>query len=187
MNYRTFLLNTARKAIETFVREGKVIPIPENCPEELKRKKGVFVTIYKKIAGKEHLRGCIGLPYPLKPLIEAVIEAAVSACKDPRFEPLREEELKDIFMEVSVLSKPELIEASGEKYLEKIKKGDGLIIKKGILSGLFLPQVWKEIPKKEDFLSNLCLKAGLHPDAWKYDKSIEIYRFDAEILKEKKH
>ncbi|MEM5872520.1 MAG: AMMECR1 domain-containing protein, partial [Candidatus Aenigmatarchaeota archaeon] len=70
---KDFILKLAREAIETYVKTGKKIPIPNEYPNELKKKKGVFVTIYKK---PKELRGCIGLPYPQKPLIEGIIEAA---------------------------------------------------------------------------------------------------------------
>jgi hypothetical protein len=180
--YREYVLEVAREAIETWVKEGKQIE-PKNIPEELKEPKGVFVSIYKIVKGEKVLRGCVGLPHAEKPLIEALVEAAILACRDPRFKPLSEEELKNITIEVSILSEPELIKVKKpEEYLEKIKPGEGLIIKKGFHSGLFLPQVWEEIPDKKEFLENLCLKAGLLPDAW-LDENVRIYRFKAEVLK----
>jgi AmmeMemoRadiSam system protein A len=182
-----FLLRLAREAIEKYVKEGKIISPPERYPKDLDQKSGVFVTLHKvRTNGALELRGCIGLPYPHKRLIEGVIEAAVSATEDPRFLPLREDELEKIKIEVSVLSKPEELKVtSPEELLKKLKpKVDGLIIQKGIMSGLFLPQVWEEIPDKEKFLEALCYKAGLRPDAWK-DPSVKFYRFTVQIFKEK--
>ena len=182
---KKILLKLARKAIENWVRKRIKIKAPYKVPEKLKKPSGVFVTIYKKVMGREELRGCIGLPYPTKPLVEAVIEAAVSACEDPRFAPLSVNELRDIVIEVSVLTEPEEISYEDHKdLLSKITPfKDGLIISKGFYSGLFLPQVWEEIPTKEEFLSHLCLKAGLPSDCWLKDK-VKIYRFRAEVFKE---
>jgi len=179
---KEFVLRLARQTIETYVKSGKKIPIPKEYPKELNEKKGVFVTIYKK---PKELRGCIGFPYPQMTLIQGLIEAACEACEDPRFPLLSKEELKDIFIEVSILTKPELIKIKNPKdCLKEIEpRKDGLIIQKGFGSGLFLPQVWEEIPRKEDFLEALCMKAGLLADEW-LDPSAKIYKFQAEALKE---
>ncbi|VVB75291.1 Uncharacterised protein [Candidatus Tiddalikarchaeum anstoanum] len=124
----------------------------------LKEKKGVFVTLTMK----GELRGCIGLPFPVKPLGEAVIEAAESAAyADPRFPPISEDEKKDLVTEVSVLSTPVPVK------LEDIKKGDGVILEYGFRNALFLPQVWEELPGKQLFLEQLSIKAGLNPDDYK--------------------
>ena len=182
---KKFLLKLARRAVETWVRKRVKISPPARHPEELDKKAGVFVTVYKKVLGREQLRGCIGLPYPVKPLIEGVIEAAVSACNDPRFAPVREEELKDMVIEVSVLTKPEKIPfKTTEELLETIQPyKDGLIIKLGMHSGLFLPQVWEELPTKEEFLSHLCMKADLPAGCW-LQEGAEFYRFRVEAIKE---
>jgi uncharacterized protein (TIGR00296 family) len=178
-----FILKLVREAIETYVKTGKKISIPKNYPEKLNDKRGVFITIYKK----SELRGCIGLPYPEKPLIEGLIEASVSVCSDPRFESLKKEELKDILIEVSVLTNPELIKVSKPTdFFEKIEIGKhGLIIIKGLQGGLFLPKVPVEQNWNiEEYLENLCYKAGLLADDWLDPKS-KIYRFEADIFQEK--
>lgn len=179
-----FLIETARKAIEEHVRNGKKLPVPDNCPDEYTKKRGVFVTINKK--EPKTLRGCIGFPYPDLPLIEALINAAIHACNDPRFPPLKENELDKITIELSILNEPELIKIKNPReYLEKIDVGkDGLIIKSDSFSGLLLPQV--PVEQKwgvEEFLENLCLKAGLTIDEW-MDENCKIYKFQAEILHE---
>jgi uncharacterized protein len=178
---KDFILKLVREALETYVRTGKRIAIP-NHPPELDLKKGVFVTLYTK---PKELRGCIGFPYPHLPLIEGLISAAIEASKDPRFPRLTKEELKGITIEVSVLSEPELVKVNSPKdYLKVIKPGkDGLIIQKGYCSGLFLPQVWEEIPKKEDFMEALCGKAGLLSDEW-LDSSAKIYKFQVKAYTE---
>ena len=180
-----WLVRFARKVIENTVR-GQVMEVPKKFPEELKEKRGVFVTILTY--PEKELRGCIGLPYPTHPLIEGIIEAASQACFDPRFPPLGEDELKKIVVEVSVLTKPVLIKVKDPKeYLEKIKIGeDGLILISKYFSGLLLPQVPVEYGwDVKTFLENLCLKANLFRDCWK-SPDARIYKFQAEIFEEEK-
>lgn len=174
------LLKAARYAIENYVREHerKCMKIDQ---KELDFNSGVFVTINEN----NELRGCIGIPYPEMKLMDALCEAAISATEDPRFLPLKENELSDIKIEISILTQPEKIEVKNpEEYLDKIKEGeDGLIIEEYGASGLFLPQVWQEIPEKERFLDELCLKAGLPKGEWRKGNAT-LYRFHAYIVKE---
>ncbi|MCD6557925.1 MAG: AmmeMemoRadiSam system protein A [Candidatus Aenigmarchaeota archaeon] len=175
-----FLVKLARRIIESFVRNEK-IEKPKNIKPFMNEKRGVFCTLTKN--GK--LRGCIGLPYPTHKLVDAVVEAAVGSTQDPRFPSVTEDELKDIKIEISVLTTPKKIDATGEEILEKIKpKEDGLIIKYGFNQGLFLPQVWEELPNKTEFLDHLCLKAGLAPGYWK-KPGVEFYGFRVQAFKEK--
>ena len=184
-----FLVRLARKAIENYLREGREIEPPEETPKELWEKMGVFVTLNRRNAPPQMaLRGCIGFPMPVYPLVKATIKAAIyAAVDDPRFPPVRESELDDLIIEVSVLTPPELIEGPPEERPGKIKVGrDGLIVEKGIYSGLLLPQVpiewgWNE----EEFLAQTCWKAGLPPDCW-LEKSTKVYKFTAEIFEEEK-
>ncbi|MEM7817038.1 MAG: AmmeMemoRadiSam system protein A, partial [Candidatus Aenigmatarchaeota archaeon] len=172
------------KAIEVYLREKRVMEIPEDIPLELKKRGGSFVSIHTK-TGK--LRGCIGIPYPIHSLIDAIFIAAREACSDPRFEPIKKDELEKIVIEVSILSFPEEIKTKkSEEYLEKIERyKDGIIIKYGLASALFLPQVWEKISNKEEFLANLCLKAGLPPNCWKHP-NVKLFKFSAQIFKEEK-
>lgn len=178
---KDFILKLARETIETYVKEGKKILIPKNYPKELDEKRGVFVTLYKN----KDLRGCMGIPYPEMSLIEAVIEASICVCSDPRFPLLSKEELKDILIEISILTKPEPIKAKNIKKEVKIGK-HGLMIKKGFQGGLFLPQVPVEQNwNMDEYLENLCYKAGLTADSW-LDPDCKLYKFETEILKETK-
>jgi AmmeMemoRadiSam system protein A len=179
-----FLLRLCRETIEKFTRGQKLSP-PTSYPPSLETKAGVFCTIHKLINKRKILRGCIGIPYPIMPLIKAAQTAAISACEDPRFPKLDESELKDIKIEISILTPPELIEVSDpEDYPKKIKpKVDGLILQRGSQSGLFLPQVWEELPKKTEFLDHLCLKAGLPPGCWT-EPGVKIYKFQVQIFEE---
>jgi len=182
---KQYILKLARRAIETYVRTGRVISRPKDYPTELNEKRGVFVTIKKIFYGEPVLRGCMGLPYPTKSLIDGIIEAAISATRDPRFPPLSEDELDKVKIEVSILTEPKKIEGNVKEAVEKIAPfKHGVIIKKGFRSALFLPQVWDELSKKEIFLSQLCLKAGLPSDEWKKEGT-EIYVFEAEVIEEK--
>jgi uncharacterized protein (TIGR00296 family) len=147
-------------------------------------KQGAFVTLHT--FPNHDLRGCIGIPLPVMPLKDAIIEGAKSATRDPRFPPLEERELDNIIIEVTILTKPELIEIEDPKdYPSKIKIGrDGLIVEQGFYKGLLLPQVPVEQRwDKEAFLSHTCMKAGLNPDAW-FDKNIKISKFSGQIFTE---
>ncbi|WP_457567636.1 TIGR00296 family protein [Desulfurobacterium sp.] len=181
-----FLVKVARAAVETLLTKGFKLPVPEGTPEDFFENRGVFVTI--KTYPHNQLRGCIGFPEPVMPLIEATIDAAISAAtRDPRFPPLSPEELENVTFEVTVLTPPELITAPPEKLPEEIKVGrDGLIVRCGFASGLLLPQVpvewnWDE----REFLSQTCIKAGMPPDCWK-SPYCRVYRFQGQIFKETK-
>ncbi len=181
-----FAVKLARNAIELWVKEKKHMRIPKEYPRIFSKNMGAFTTIHTY--PDHNLRGCIGIPYPEKPLVEAIVESAVSATMDPRFPELRKDELDSVVVEVSILTNPEKIVVSNpEEYLKKIKIGrDGLIIKRGIFSGLLLPIVPVEQRwNVEEFLVNLCYKAGLPPDAW-FDRETEIYKFQSIVFAEKK-
>ncbi len=178
----TLLVKTARGTIETYLREGRPPPRPK-VPPRLLEKRGVFVTLTKH----GELRGCIGHPLPTISLIDALIDAAISAAtQDPRFPELEMDELPDVEVEVSVLTKPETVKVKHPKeYPSAIVIGrDGLIVEGGGCAGLLLPQVpveWKW--DAEDFLSNCCIKAGLLPDSW-LDRNVRVSKFFAQVFGE---
>ena len=182
-----FLVNLARQTVTEYLKNGKVLQVPEGVSPKLMEKAGVFVTLNILHNGAKRLRGCIGLPYPTTPLTQAVIDAALSAAtRDPRFSSVTSEELDKITFEVSVLTPPELVEVEKPTdYPSKIKVGqDGLIIERSYSKGLLLPQVpvewnWNE----EEFLCQTSMKAGLPPDSWLL-KDTKIYRFQAIIFEE---
>lgn len=182
-----YLVKIARATVESYVRDGKIIKLPSDIPSKLREKAGVFVTLNKIVRGEKILRGCIGLPMPNKPLIEGLIEAAISsAVEDPRFPPVSPNELDDIVIEVSVLTPPELIRVKSPKeYLSKIKVGrDGLIVEWKFGSGLLLPQVPIEYGwDVEDFLCHTCIKAGAPPDCWLLPET-KIYKFQGIVFEE---
>jgi len=169
------LLQIARASIQAELAGKK--PPAANVQGTLEEKRGAFVSLKKR----GHLRGCIGFIEAKKPLARTVEEMAVAAAfQDPRFEPLRREELKDLKLEISVLTPLRRIADVGE-----IEVGiHGLYIRKGIRAGLLLPQVATEYGWDRDtFLRETCCKAGLGPDAWR-DPETEIYRFSADVFGE---
>lgn len=171
------LLEIARRSIETYLKTGKKLTLTETDPALLKEM-GAFVTLHER----GELRGCIGNLVAKSPLYLTVRDMAVEAAVgDPRFSSLGLLELKNIDIEISVLSPLERVNSA-----ESIELGKhGVLVRKGFNSGVFLPQVAVETGwSKEEFLSNLCShKAGLPPEAWK-DKSTEIYIFSAEVFSE---
>ncbi len=174
------LLKLARNTLETYFKD--LDPDTSECTH-LTQLRGCFVTLHKR----GELRGCIGFTKPIMPLFEQIIAATKAAAfEDPRFEPLVAEELKDLHIEISILTKPELIKAGSQQdYFDNIQVGrDGLIIQTNGHSGLLLPQVAKEYhwtPKQ--FLDAVSEKAGLDMDAWKHKES-KVYKFKAEVFGE---
>lgn len=181
----SFLVNLARRAIVEYINAKRVLSVPDTVSDLFFLKCGVFVTLNIVHRGNKELRGCIGYPYPSKPLIEATIDAAInSAFRDPRFAPVRPEELSKIRIEVSILTPPTriVVETPGD-YVRAIKIGrDGLIVERGLSKGLLLPQVpveWKW--DVEEFLAHCCMKAGLAPDMWLVEGT-NIYTFSCIVL-----
>jgi len=175
------------KAVRTIVKEcltsnTKIKPSKE-FESRFSFKSGVFVTLNDA----KGLRGCVGFALPDKRLSNALADASISAAtEDPRFPPVKIEELDQITFEVTVLTPPEKIHVSDPiEYVSNIKVGrDGLIVKHGSQSGLLLPKVpveygWNE----EDFLSHACEKAGLPRECWKEKETI-VQKFEGIVFKE---
>ena len=154
---------------------GKPVPAFTITSERLKELRGAFVTVTKR----GNLRGCIGHIKGTKPLYQTVEEmAAAAAFDDPRFSPITKDELKDLEIEISVLTPFKQI--TDVKEIEVGKHG--IYIQKGFYSGLLLPQVATEYKWDRDtFLEQTCRKAGLPSNAWK-DKDTKIYIFSADIF-----
>lgn len=175
--HREILLKTARQTLEYFLA-GKKLPDLKITDPSLLEKRGVFVTLKKN----GQLRGCIGMIIPHQPLIESVRSMAIeSATKDPRFPAVSLKELKEIEIEISVLTTPTKVSGPDDIVLGR----DGVIVRRGNRQGIFLPQVADETGwTKEKFLSALCShKAGLEPDAWKKPDT-ELFTFQAEVFSE---
>jgi len=172
----------ARNVTEQYVKNNT---LPSSELEGIfAEKQGAFVTIHTY--PRHDLRGCIGIPLPIMNLKDAIIESAKSATRDPRFSPLEKNEINNIIIEVTILTKPELIKVNQpQDYLSNIEIGKhGLIVEQGFYKGLLLPQVPVEQGwEKEEFLSHTCMKAGLLPDAW-FDKNTKIFKFSGQIFTE---
>jgi uncharacterized protein len=178
-------VNIARETLETYVSGGRLKP--KSWTRIFADSRGVFVTINSAAPSQERLRGCIGFPYPVKPLGEAIQEATIAASsEDPRFPPVSVGELSSVVVEVSILTKPQVLSTSRpQDRPSRVRIGvDGLIVSRFGLSGLLLPQVATEFSMDQtEFLSQACLKAGLSPDSW-LDKETEVQTFQAEIFAE---
>jgi AmmeMemoRadiSam system protein A len=170
--------NTLRKIAQSAITtrlQGEGPPGEDILTETLRERRGAFVSLHSR----GQLRGCIGRIQPNQPLHQIVEEMALAAAfEDPRFSPLTLKELKDLELEISVLTPLQRI-----KDMQEIEVGKhGLYIKKGFHSGLLLPQVatehrWNTLT----FLEETCRKAGLPRNAWK-EKDAEIYFFSADIF-----
>jgi AmmeMemoRadiSam system protein B/AmmeMemoRadiSam system protein A len=172
-NEKREMLALARKAITEYVTNGKTLETEIKNPK-FRTDGAVFVTIKERGS----LRGCIGHIQAVMPLYQSIIKNAVAACSsDPRFPSMKSEELKDMDIEISILSP--FVPLKDVKDIQVGKHG--LYIMKGMQSGLLLPQVATEFGwDRDDFLEHLCVKAGLPKDAW---KDAELYTFTAEILR----
>jgi uncharacterized protein len=182
----TYLLKLARTSVESYIKNKKII----NFINDSNIRAGVFVTIYhfNKTKSEKNLRGCIGYVFPSQNIYDSVIAAAINAAtEDPRFIAISENELDNLIFEVSVLSKPALIQIENtDLSLSKIVIGrDGLILQSRYGSGLFLPQVPVEQKWNiREYLTNLSYKAGAPSDAWLLPDS-KLYTFCSLIFREK--
>lgn len=179
---KKWLVELARRAIENELDIGQV-------PEIFKKKQACFVTL--TIGGE--LRGCIGHLEARQELWRDVIEnARAAAFEDPRFPPLTKEEFKKVEIEISILEEPEKLKykSVGELVDYLAKNKPGVIIKErpafaggyGGRRATFLPQVWEELSGVEDFLGQLCLKAGLEREEWRQSR-LEIETYGVEVVK----
>lgn len=180
------LLQLARRTLVNHVTRK---PLPEaeegQLTPHLKEIRACFVTLNRVDTG---LRGCMGYIVPELPLHRCVIDRAVAAAsEDPRFSPVRPEELDQIELEVSVLSVPQKLAFDGaQDLLKKLRPGvDGVVLKTRYGGATFLPQVWEQLPVSEEFLGHLCRKHGAPQECWR-ENGIEVLTYQASVFKEKK-
>jgi len=174
---KKYLLQFARQTIKNYLDNNKEPEFPLSDVPEYNLPGAVFVTLTKN----KNLRGCVGTIQPVYTLEEAVGHSALSAAfEDHRFSPLSRYELSAVKVEISILSPLRKVKNADEI----IPMKDGVVVRRGGSSGLFLPQVWEQIPDKDAFLSELCdQKAGLSRNAWK-DASTELYTFRVDNFSE---
>jgi hypothetical protein len=164
------LVRLAKKAVETYIKEGKVFK-PEKLTLGMKEKAGVFVSIHKL----GELRGCIGTIEPQRPNVaeEIIMNAISSATRDPRFLPITPEELKDLDYSVDVLTTPQPVK--GKDQLDPKKYG--VIVEAGWRKGLLLPDL--EGVDTVDYQIDICRqKAGIGPN-----EPVKLYRFEVKRYK----
>ena len=179
---KELLLALARRSIYAGLQHHDLPPLPNYSPT-LTRALGCFVTLNQN--GK--LRGCIGNLAAVYPLAEAVQRNALNAAfRDPRFTKLASAELKDIQIEISVLTEPNPLAFQGaDDLLKQLKPGvHGVTISQGERRATYLPQVWSQIPNKQLFLAQLCRKAGLAADAWKTSDTLRVEVYEAFVFAE---
>ena len=177
------LLRMAREAIEFGVKGKKLPPLNESTLTAPLREHGAsFITL--TIRGQ--LRGCIGALEARQPLATDVREHAIAAAlEDPRFPPVREDELSRIQIEVSCLTRPVPLEyKDAADLLSKLRPHvDGVILRDGHRRATFLPQVWEKIPDPAEFMDNLCYKMGVSENAWRI-KHLDVLIYQVEEFSE---
>ncbi len=179
---REFLLKLARSAITSRLKDRQFTINPEEVPPSLMEKRGCFVTLH---IGKS-LRGCIGTILPVDSLYESVRKNALNAAfRDPRFPALTLDELEKVHLEISVLTVPQRLSfTDGEDLKRRLRPNiDGVILSQGGRSSTFLPQVWEQLPDKEEFLEQLCLKGWMSRTCWN-DPETEVQVYQAEVFSE---
>lgn len=183
---KRLLLRLARQSLESFVLRqpirsspgllsGSAADAPSQFSSRLRESGWVFVSLHTHSPREQLLRGCIGWMEALEPLWQAVQEAArAAASRDPRFPPVRPEELPQLRLEISVLSPAQPVQP------HQIEIGvHGLIVSMGAIRGLLLPQVAEQHHwKREQFLEQTCRKAGLPADAWQHGARLEAFTAD---------
>ncbi len=178
-----YLLTVARDTIDRrLVKDKDKGQEDRVISSKFSEKRGTFVTL---TIGKA-LRGCIGHIVPQESLLEGIrVNSINAAFHDPRFRPLSRGEWDKVKIEISVLTDPVPLYFSGvDDLLAKLRPGiDGVIIKKGFHQATFLPQVWDQLPDKREFLTHLCLKAGMDGDAWKKEE-IEVMTYQVQSFEE---
>lgn len=161
---------------------GKPLPGAPPSPR-FREPRGAFVTLRRE----DVLRGCIGRAEPAQPLGEAIVEsAAAAATRDPRFEPVAPDELGSLSLEVTVLSPPEPLAGPAPELVKRVAVGEhGLMVRRGNRAGLLLPQVPVEQGwDSEEFLCQVCAKAGLPMDAWLLSGT-RLFAFRGQIFAER--
>ncbi len=181
---RKRLLELARTTIKKAV-QGDEVPEPKASaiPAPLAEQRACFVTLTKD----GQLRGCIGNIFPKEALYAGVMHMARSAAlNDFRFTPVRSSEVDQLEIEISVLTIPQpLPYGSPRELLDKLRPGvDGVVLQFGPKEATFLPQVWAQLPDKEQFLSHLAQKADLSPSAWKSTEA-KVLVYQVEAFREK--
>lgn len=177
------LLRLARETIRAAVaRQKRPILPPEELTPQLRAPGAVFVTL--TIGGE--LRGCIGSLKAYRPLVEDVQDHAIDAAfNDFRFGPVSELEVPLLNIEISRLTEPEPLPYGSPEQLPELLKPniDGVVLRDGLRSATFLPQVWEQLPEPEQFLEHLCQKMGASANLWR-QKVLDVSIYHVEEFHE---
>lgn len=173
---RATLLKLAGDSIQSGLAHGRPLRVDvADYPKKLQARRACFVTLHRN----NDLRGCIGHLEAIQSLVEDVVgNAYAAAFQDPRFPPLGENEWPELSLEISVLSESRALPFEHRAdLLSSLRPGvDGLILTSPSgHHGTFLPSVWESLPRAEDFLAHLVIKAGLPRGYWSDDLQIERY------------
>lgn len=181
---KQYLLRLARQTVEAAARRQPLPAIhPQEVPPRLMDKGASFVTLTTRHGA---LRGCIGALEPYQPLVEDVREhAEAAALADPRFPPVRPEEVDQLHIEISRLTIPEPLLYDQPQDLPRLLRPgvDGVVLRDGFRRATFLPQVWEKIPDPVEFLDNLCYKMGAPGNLWRR-KKLEVLTYQVEEFHE---
>jgi AmmeMemoRadiSam system protein A len=180
---RSFLLALARQSIENYANGASLPSIDLYALSPLLREQGAcFVTL----TYQGYLRGCVGALDPYQSLADDVREHAVAAAfQDYRFPPVQANEIKDIEIEISYLTRPKILNYVNPAELPEILRPniDGVVVRDGMRRATFLPQVWEKIPDPEEFLEQLCMKMGAPADLWRR-KKLDVLTYQVEEFHE---
>lgn len=173
MDLKEFVISLAKRAVITYLKEGRIIEPPEDLPPELKKRGGAFVSIHTKDG---RLRGCIGTIQPTcKNLAYEIIQNAISsATRDPRFPPVTLDEIENLEFSVDILSPLEEVSDISELDPKKY----GVVVERGWRRGVLLPDL-EGVDTVEEQLEIALAKAGISPD-----EDYKIYRFRVDRYKE---
>lgn len=165
------LVELAKKSVEAYVREGRIIELPEPLPSEMSERAGVFVCIKKH----GQLKGCIGTITPCHETvaIETIKNAISTATQDPRFDPVQKDELEELEYSVDVLSPPQRVKDLSELDPRKY----GVVLVSGGRRGVLLPDL-EGVDTVEEQLRITRMKAGILPG-----EELEIYKFEVKRYK----
>lgn len=174
------LLRVANESIAHGLAHSQPLaPDPQRYPPSLRQPGASFVTLH--LHGE--LRGCIGSLEAHRPLLADVAHNAFAAAfRDPRFSPLRIDELLPLQIHLSILSAPvPMAFASQDDLLAQLRPGvDGLILADLGRRGTFLPAVWESLPDRQQFLAHLKAKAGLPADHW--SNTLRVWRYTTQSI-----
>lgn len=172
---QNILLSLAHHAIVNGVEHDQIMPVDlADFDEHLHATRATFVTLNIN----KQLRGCIGTLEAYRPLVVDVVHNAYAAAfSDPRFPAVREDEVEQLEIHISILNPSEDVHfTSEEDLISQIRPNiDGLILSEGNLRGTFLPSVWESLKEPEEFLQHLKQKAGLPSDYW--SDTIKVKRY----------